>query len=607
MPPWPAWARRGLRSSGCGDDDDDDQQAAPAVAQQAQAEQQAQQQAQQAAQQEQAAEQQQEQAAEQQREQAEQQATAQVTPKSGGTINNDASSAQQPHFDIHRASTAGLSGWGAGPSYNGLLKPQAFGHGGATIVEGDLAQGLPEVVDGTTLIFSLRPGVKWFDIPPVNGRTLVANDVDFGMKRQLAEGVNASDLAGIAKQEVVDDLTISLTLADVNVDFLAALTDARNSIVTPEAVEAGGGDLEGGPPIGTGAWIFDEWTRDVSYRTRRNPDYFGGPTLPYADNMENFFIKDAARSQSAFLAGELVSLSAAVLEEGVLADVRDDPKFRVAATALRANSMILVRIDGTFPYLLDPRVRQALSISVDRDVIIKNVLRDIGVWDATGMTLVGPDWRLPQEELREVMAFDPQKAQELLDAAGADGNELPSNPEVPIYSLSAGTIRHRRDHPTVLAGHRLRLHDPPHRQRGTGAAVHAGRRHLPGHAHAHSAQQHHDRRLHRLDQDRWLPERRAHQRRQLGPADRCAEGGVRRDQAARTGERTATRRRRPGIAHRPHGDRRGDRRTILRAELGPAPGQRVAGPLRTRLARRLGAPAALHLANPAPWGRVRAL
>ena len=422
----------GIALVGCGDDDDDDdQQAAPAVAAPQAAQQQAEQQAQQAAQQEQAAAQ----------EQAEQQAVAQAAPKSGGTINNDASSAQQPHFDIHRASTAGLSGWGSGPSYNGLLKPQAFGHGGATIVEGDLAVGLPEVVDGTTLIFSLRPGVKWFDIPPVNGRTLTADDVDFGMKRQLAEGVNASDLAGIAKQEVVDDLTISLTLADVNVDFLAALTDARNSIVTPEAVEAGGGQgLENGPPIGTGAWIFEEWTRDVSYRSRRNPDYFGGPTLPYADNMENFFIKDAARSQSAFLAGELVSLGAAVLEEGVLSDVRDDPKFRVATTALRANAMILVRIDGTFPYLLDPRVRQALSISVDRDVIIKNALRGLGVWDPTGMTLVGPDWRLPQEELREVMAFNPQKAQELLDAAGTDGNVLPSNPEVPIYSLSAGTI-----------------------------------------------------------------------------------------------------------------------------------------------------------------------
>ena len=200
----------GIALVGCGDDDDDDdQQAAPAAAQQAQ------QQAQQAAQQEQAA------AQGPAEEQAQQQAVAQAAPKSGGTINNDATAAQQPHFDVHRASTADLSGWGAGPSYNGLLKSKPFDHGGATIVEPDLAASLPEVIEPATLVFTLRQGVKWFDIPPVNARTVTANDVDFSIKRQVAEGANASDLSGIASQEVVDDVTMSLTLADVNVDFLA--------------------------------------------------------------------------------------------------------------------------------------------------------------------------------------------------------------------------------------------------------------------------------------------------------------------------------------------------------------------------------------------------
>ena len=106
---------------------------------------------------------------------------------------------------------------------------------------------------------------------------------------------------------------------------------------------------------------------------------------------------------------------------------------------MRANAMIMVQMDGRFPELLDLRLRQAISISVDRDVIIKNVFRDIGVWDPTGMQLPGPNWRLPQEELRQVLAFNPQKAQELMDAAGVDGLEL-DNYELPIYSLGAGTL-----------------------------------------------------------------------------------------------------------------------------------------------------------------------
>ena len=420
----------GIALVGCGDDDDDDQQAAPAAAQQQQqaqqqaepqAEQQAQQQAQQAAQQE----------------QADEEAAAQVTPKRGGTINR-AETSQQPHFDVHRASTSGLSSAGAGQMYNNIVKPKPFDHGGETIVQGSLAESW-EIPEPTNLIFTIRQDAHWHDIPPLNGRLLTASDIDFSTTRQIGEGTNASAFAGLASQEVVDDFTFSMTLDQVNVDFLAGLTDSRNSVVSPEAVEAGGGSLEDGPPIGTGGWLFDEWTRDVSFRVVRNPNYHRGPELPYADATEVFSTRDPAQIQAQFLAGNFVQIGAEVLEEGTLADVRDDPEFRIVLSPVRANAMILVQLDGRFPYLLDPRVRQAISVSVDRDVILKNVFRDLGIWDATGMTLAGPNWRLPQEEIREVMAFNPQKAQELLDAAGADGAELPDL-EVPVYSLGAGTL-----------------------------------------------------------------------------------------------------------------------------------------------------------------------
>ena len=402
----------GIALVGCGDDDDDDddQQAAPAVAQQAQTEQQAQQQAQQAVQQEQAGQ------------QAQQQAVAQAGPKSGGTLNRGNSGVEPPHHDVHRASTAGLSGSGAGLTYNGLVRNKPFDHDGASIVLPYLAEAW-EIPDPTTLVFTLRQDAKWHDIAPVNARVATANDVDFSIKRQIAEGANSSDLIGIASQEVVDEFTFSMTLDQVNVDFLLALTDARNSVVTPEAVEAGGGDLEGGPPIGTGAWIFEDWVRDVNFRLRRNPDYFRGPVIPYADNMEIFFLTDPSQQQEQFLAGNIMTLAVETLEEGVLSDLRDDPDFRILQAPMRANQMILMQMDGRAPEILDPRVRQAISI--DRDVIIKNVFRDVGTFEPTGMQLPGPDWRLSQEEL--------------LDAAGADGLELPDL-EVPTYSLGSGTL-----------------------------------------------------------------------------------------------------------------------------------------------------------------------
>jgi len=57
----------------------------------------------------------------------------------------------------------------------GNFPPQA-------LLGGSLAESW-EIVDAETLIFNIRKGVHWQDIPPVNGRELTADDVVFSLKR----------------------------------------------------------------------------------------------------------------------------------------------------------------------------------------------------------------------------------------------------------------------------------------------------------------------------------------------------------------------------------------------------------------------------------------
>jgi len=57
---------------------------------------------------------------------------------------------------------------------------------GAFIIEPDLAKRWDEL-DDTTYVFHLRPGVKWHNKPPVNGRELVAEDITFTFDRFLTE------------------------------------------------------------------------------------------------------------------------------------------------------------------------------------------------------------------------------------------------------------------------------------------------------------------------------------------------------------------------------------------------------------------------------------
>src|SRR5262249_21611607 len=70
---------------------------------------------------------------------------------------------------------------------------------------------------------------------------------------------------------------------------LVILSDTKNKVIAREAVELHG-DLKNGPVIGSGAWIFRDWTPQTNIRFQRNPDYYAkdefGNQLPYADEFE---------------------------------------------------------------------------------------------------------------------------------------------------------------------------------------------------------------------------------------------------------------------------------------------------------------------------------
>jgi peptide/nickel transport system substrate-binding protein len=89
---------------------------------------------------------------------------------------------------------------------------------------GDLAESWTQP-DDTTYVFKLRPGVKFHNLPPVNGRELVADDIAFSYQRIRDLKVSASLLTGLTKIETPDRSTLKLTLDKPNPDFLIGLSD----------------------------------------------------------------------------------------------------------------------------------------------------------------------------------------------------------------------------------------------------------------------------------------------------------------------------------------------------------------------------------------------
>src|SRR5262245_14373658 len=88
--------------------------------------------------------------------------------------------------------------------YNKLLRYRAGREPGTFLLAPDLAERW-EALDETTYVFHLRQGVQWHQKPPVNGRELVAEDVQFTFDRFLTEKANPLRymLEPVARTEVV--------------------------------------------------------------------------------------------------------------------------------------------------------------------------------------------------------------------------------------------------------------------------------------------------------------------------------------------------------------------------------------------------------------------
>src|SRR5262249_22608366 len=142
-------------------------------------------------------------------------------PKLGGTLRTMATAVER-NLEPHVAGGINATG-NNGPliCYSQLLtykwgadvKPPSY------IAAGDLAESWTQP-DDLTYIFKLRPGVKWHNIAPVNGRELVAEDIVYSYNRVREQRSYAAFLTGVVRMETPDRATLRLTLDKPNPDLL---------------------------------------------------------------------------------------------------------------------------------------------------------------------------------------------------------------------------------------------------------------------------------------------------------------------------------------------------------------------------------------------------
>lgn len=337
-----------------------------------------------------------------------------MQPKKGGTVRHLSLNYNPPHYDLHQTlvSAAYLQ---PGLIYSGLLRyktgPEADPLKYEVIL--DMAEKW-EQVNETTYRFTLRKGLKWQNIAPVNGREVVADDIVYSFERQRTPGfANSSIIADLDKITAVDKYTVQMTTKAPSSSFVIAVANGYSSvIVAKEAVEAGGGDLKKGPNIGTGPFILIDIKGGVGVNYKANPDFYEAG-LPYIEKMEVVQVADQAASLAAFRTKKVDYRAVNVKESETL--MKEVPTLVSVKTKVWTSTQEGIKVSK--PPFNNLKVRQAINKAINRQEMTDTIMFGRG-WFSQGFPLPGPDWMLDEAVLKENYKQDIPLAKKLMEEAG---------------------------------------------------------------------------------------------------------------------------------------------------------------------------------------------
>ena len=313
----------------------------------------------------------------------------------------------------------------AGP--NSAFAYTIFGRLTDTDENSRLEPGLAEswsLVDPLTWEFKLRKGVKFH-----NGEDFTAEDVVFTFER-IPQVVNSpgpytSYLRGIESTEIVDPYTLRVKTAypvptlPLMLNNIAILDSTTHANVTTE-------DFNSGKAlVGTGPFKYVSGSTSEGIKLTRNDDYFG--TVPDWETVDYRIITNSAARTAAFLAGDVdlidqvASSDVARISQAADAEIVSKVGLRLMYINLdhsRTENPVFLRDNSGKPLAVNPlkdvRVRKALSLAIDRKILVDRVMDGAAI---ASMQYMPPGAFAYADDLVPPAA-DAAKAKELLAEAG---------------------------------------------------------------------------------------------------------------------------------------------------------------------------------------------
>ena len=246
----------------------------------------------------------------------------------------------------------------------------------------------PKADDPNVWVFKLREGVKFHD-----GADFNAEDVVFSFERAKQPNSDMKELIGsITEVRAVDDYTVEIVTDGPNPILPSNLTNLfimdkgwaeANNTVNVQDFEGGETTYATSHANGTGPYVLQSREPDVKTVMVRNDNYWGIDQFPMeVTEIVYTPIQNAATRVAAMLSGEVNFLQDMPVQDidrvngadGLM--VKQAPQNRVIFFGMNqgADDIEADNVDGKNP-LADVRVRQAMSMAINRDAIKQVVMR----------------------------------------------------------------------------------------------------------------------------------------------------------------------------------------------------------------------------------------
>ncbi|MDQ0323251.1 peptide/nickel transport system substrate-binding protein [Pararhizobium capsulatum DSM 1112] len=312
-------------------------------------------------------------------------------------------------LDPHRAtSTLSLQVWSL--IYDSLLATDANGKPVPHIAESWASDPA-----GLEYTFKLHSGVTCHD-----GTPLDANDVKYTVDRAFDDAnpsVTKSSWGPITSAEVVDPLTVKLTLDRPFVALIPFLADSFSSIICDSNKDAAGFGIS--TAIGSGPWKLTSWTKGDKIVLAKNEKYQNFGKLaenkggPYMDGL----VITTVPEPQARLAG--LKTGAIQIAEPPLDDVADLKKSGEMKIVIAENTgqNVFWEFAAHRPPFNDERARRAVAYATDAAAAIELVYGDLSIPEKCPISrgVFGNDQDFCT---KHGQAYDPDKAKALLAELG---------------------------------------------------------------------------------------------------------------------------------------------------------------------------------------------